>query len=265
MSSCSPLVDISVDNSGIATLTMQKQPVNSLSLDMIQDLIKALDEIENQKYKGVVLTSCLPKVFSAGLDLKEIYKPDLKRAEIFYVTFLELCTKLLGSKFITAAAINGHAPAGACILAMTCEYRVMIEGNFTIGLNEAKIGLILNKWIIQLMRDIIPVRQAELAITTAKMFSVDEALKVGLIDESVKNAEAAMTKCKDFIKQFDNIPQLARIDSKLKIKERPLTLLQNNSSEGISEFLKYINKPSVQNSLEEYINKIKQRKISGSK
>lgn len=51
-----------------------------------------------------------PKVFSAGLDIMEMYKPDLKRVEEFWTTLQEVWFKLFGSNFITAAAINVNRP-----------------------------------------------------------------------------------------------------------------------------------------------------------
>lgn len=48
----------------------------------------------------------VPTIFSAGLDIMEMYKPDLQRAELFWTTLQDVWLKLFGSKFITAAAIN---------------------------------------------------------------------------------------------------------------------------------------------------------------
>lgn len=45
-------------------------------------------------------------MFSAGLDIMEMYKPDMKRVETFWTTLQEVWIKLFGSNFITAAAIN---------------------------------------------------------------------------------------------------------------------------------------------------------------
>lgn len=73
---------------------------------------------------------------------------------------------------------KGHAPAGGCLLAMSCEYRVMVNGKFTIGLNETALGIVAPTWFMDTMCHTIPIRQAEYALTTARMFSVDEALKV---------------------------------------------------------------------------------------
>lgn len=61
---------------------------------------------------------------------------------------------------------------------MSCEYRVMMSGKFTIGLNETALGIVAPMWFMLTMENTIPRREAEFALTTARMFTVDEALKV---------------------------------------------------------------------------------------
>ena len=34
---------------------------------------------------------------------------------------------------------QGHSPAGGCLMALSCDYRVMAQGKFTIGLNEVQL------------------------------------------------------------------------------------------------------------------------------
>lgn len=57
MSSSGPPTGLEVDNEGIATLTMQRPPVNSLNLELLQNLNKAFDEVAKNKCKGLILTS----------------------------------------------------------------------------------------------------------------------------------------------------------------------------------------------------------------
>lgn len=254
-----PLVDLAVDNEGIAVLTMQRPPVNSLNLDLLQELDKSLDEVAKNKSRGLILTSASPTVFSAGLDIMEMYKPDFKRAETFWTTLQNVWIKLFGSNFVAVAAINGHAPAGGCLLSMSCEYRVMVSGKYTIGLNETALGIIAPTWFMDTMCHTIPVRHAELALTTAKMFTIDEALKVGLIDETASDKADAIEKGKKFIKRFDRIPPLARALTKQKIREGPLTKLQKNRKADVEEFLGFIKNPIVQQGLELYIQSLKQK------
>ncbi|CAB3220551.1 unnamed protein product [Arctia plantaginis] len=259
MSSSGPLTGLEVDNEGIATLTMQRPPVNSLNLELLQNLSKAFDEVSKNKCKALILTSNSPTVFSAGLDIMEMYKPDIKRAETFWTTLQEVWIKLFGSTFITAAAINGHAPAGGCLLAMSCEYRAMVGGKYKIGLNETALGIVAPKWFMDTMTNTISQREAELALTTARMFSVDEALKVGLIDEVATDKADSIAKCKDFIEKFDTIPPLARAITKQRIREQPLAWMKKNRTQDTQEFLNYLQNPKVQQALEMYIQILKMK------
>nr|ADB57048.1 enoyl-CoA isomerase [Heliothis virescens] len=261
MSSSGPLVDTAVDNEGIATVTMQRLPVNSLNLELLQAMSKSLDEVAKNKCKGMILTSASPTVFSAGLDIMEMYKPDMKRVETFWNTLQEAWIKLFGANFITAAAINGHAPAGGCLLSMSCEYRVMMSGKFSIGLNETALGIVAPTWFMHTMTNTIPQRQAEIALTTAKMFSVEEALKVGLIDETASDKADAVAKCKQFIKKFDKIPPLARSLTKQKIRAAPLSWMADNRKQDTQEFLMFVGNPKVQQSLEMYIQALRKRPL----
>lgn len=54
----------------------------------------------------------------------------------------------------------------------------MTGGNFSIGLNETALGIVAPNWFMDTMTNTIPVREAEYALTTARMFNVEEALKV---------------------------------------------------------------------------------------
>lgn len=73
--------------------------------------------------------------------------------------------------------MKGHAPAGGCLLASSCEYRVMCP-NFTIGLNETKLGIVAPLWFQSTYRNVLSIRDAEKALTLGTLFKTDEALKV---------------------------------------------------------------------------------------
>lgn len=122
------LVDIN-DKTGFATVSMNSLPVNSLSLPLLTALSSSLDALNKDNPRGMILTSVRPKsytslsrnliifafkaaktVFSAGIDINEMYKPDPVRVREFWLTLQECWIKLYGSSYPTAAAINGHSP-----------------------------------------------------------------------------------------------------------------------------------------------------------
>ena len=96
--------------------------------------------------KGLILTSSMPSVFCAGLEITEMYQPDRSRLESFWGSLQDLWINLYSCKLPTAAAIAGHSPAGGCLLTMCCDYRVMVGPKFTIGLNETQLGIVAPFW-----------------------------------------------------------------------------------------------------------------------
>lgn len=60
--------------------------------------------------------------------------------------------------------LKGASPAGGCLMAMTCEYRVFVDGKHNIGLNETKLGIVAPTWFKDLYISTIGYRRAELAL-----------------------------------------------------------------------------------------------------
>jgi 3,2-trans-enoyl-CoA isomerase len=91
--------------------------------------------------------------------------------------------------------------------------------NFTIGLNETKIGMVAPDWFIASMKNTVGPRQTELALTTGNLFTTDEALKIGLIDEVAVNKEEAISKAEKFLHRYDNVSPLARALTKQTLRK----------------------------------------------
>jgi len=262
MSSTEKLVNVEVnENTGVATVTMQRLPVNSLNLDLLSQLRDTLDQLEKNRSRGMILTSASPTVFSAGLDILEMYKKKTtdERMAQFWSTLQDVWLKLYGSSFPTVAAINGHSPAGGCLLAASCEYRVMVTGKFTIGLNETKLGIVAPTWFMDSMNGIIGTRRTELALTTGKLFTVDEAVKIGLIDETAADKTEAIAKSEKWLSQFDEISPAARNLTKQAFRQGPILRLQKNRDADLKAFLGVVNQPKVQQGLELYILSLKNK------
>ena len=81
------------------------------------------------------------------------------------------------------AAIAGHAPAGGCVLALCCDYRVMAEGPFRIGLNETQVGLVAPEGIQHLLRRVVGAYRAERMLIAGEMVESARAFEIGLVDE----------------------------------------------------------------------------------
>lgn len=253
------LINLSVnDKSGVAVLEFNRPPVNSLNTPLLKDISEALDEVGKNRSKGLILTSSSPTVFSAGLDIMEMYKPEPEKTKLFWSTLQEVWLKLYGSAYPTAAAINGHSPAGGCLLALSCEYRVMCP-KLTIGLNETRLGIMAPLWFQASMRNVMSIRDTEKALTLGTMFSTEEALKVGLIDEIASDKQDALDRCEQFIAQFAKVSPDARALTKKNFRGKDIAALENHREQDLQQFLFFVNQPKVQKGLEMYLASLKKK------
>lgn len=169
--------------------------------------------------------------------------------------------KFYGSSFPTVALINGHAPAGGCVLSLSCEYRVMLP-NFKIGLNEVPVGIVPPKFVFDCALNVLPRRQAEMALTLGTLFASDEALKLGLIDELATDENDARARCEAFLKKSFKIPASARSLTKQNFRGETLQYLRNPQSRSadVKRFVDHISRPSTQTYLEDYFANLKKSK-----
>ncbi|XP_055596907.1 enoyl-CoA delta isomerase 1, mitochondrial-like [Uranotaenia lowii] len=246
------------DKTGYATVTLNRPPVNSLNLDLLKAISETLDDLQNNKSRGMILTSSSKSVFSAGLDIMEMYKQKPERMKEFWSTLQDVWFKLYGSPFATVAVINGHSPAGGCLLSMCCEYRVMLP-KFTIGLNETQLGIVAPTWFMATMRNTISRRDAELALTLGTLFSTDEALNVGMIDEIVQSKEEGIARATAFLDRFKKISPQARSMTKQALRSKDIMELEDNRSQDIDLFIYAVTQPKVQKGLELYLEALKKK------
>lgn len=132
----------------------------------------------------------------------------------------------------------------------------------TIGLNETRLGIVAPVWFQSSMRNVMSIRDTEKALTLGQMFSTDEALKVGLIDEVAADKETAIKRCEEFLLQFAKISFDARAITKKNLRGKDLAELENNREADLQNFLFFLNQPKVQKGLELYLQSLKAKKSS---
>ena len=247
-------------------LRMQRPPVNSLSLEVLSSFAESLAEAESDPAcRAVVLASASPTVFCAGLDITEMHEPKPERLHQFWHTLQEVWIKLSTSRVATIAAIEGHSPAGGCMLAMSCDWRVMaladpIKGKpLTIGLNETKLGIVAPFWFADTMEYVVGARQTDLLLQTGALLTTEEALAVGLIDEAVAH-DQVMSRAAVKTKEFLSVPDSARHASKMLLRAPMAERLLASRQEDNASFSAFCLTPAVQASLGKYMAALKQKK-----
>ncbi|TAH20241.1 MAG: enoyl-CoA hydratase/isomerase family protein [Cytophagales bacterium] len=187
---------------GYAIAQLDRGKANPINLQMIRELIDLTAMMaEDSKVKGLILTG-KEGYFTAGLDLMELSKLDHEGMKNFWKEFTHMMAALVSFPKPLIAAITGHSPAGGCILAICCDYRVMAEGKYMIGLNEVPVGIIVPKHIHSLYAFWIGERNAYQNLMEGKLMSPEEAHHIHLIDHVVpmsKVLEKAEEKMRHYI------------------------------------------------------------------
>ncbi|XP_073844982.1 enoyl-CoA delta isomerase 1, mitochondrial-like isoform X2 [Musca autumnalis] len=246
------------ERTGFATLSMNRPPVNLLNLEMFLLLTSSIKELEQNKCRGVILTSTSDSVFSAGLDIKEMYQPNVERLREFWTAFQDTWLAWYGTGLPTLALINGHSPAGGCVLSTCCEYRIMLP-NFKIGLNEAQFGLVAPNFVRASFRNVLTNRIAEMALYEGKMFQSAEALNIGLVDELANSKEEGHEKCIKFLQTFSKVDPLTRSLTKQQFRGKDLDDLRRDKKRDMDDFVEFVTQSHIQMKLGSYLEKLKNK------
>jgi enoyl-CoA hydratase/carnithine racemase len=168
----------------IHELQLARAPVNALNPELCSELSAAIARAILDGAQGIVLSGG-PKVFSAGLDVPYLLTLGDDRIALTsaWECFFGAVRALANSPVPVVAAISGHAPAGGCVLALCCDYRVMAQGPFQIGLNETRVGLVAPDGIQHLMRRAVGAHRAERLLVGGELVDAQRALEMGLVDE----------------------------------------------------------------------------------
>jgi len=170
-----------IQHGHIHEIKLMRPPVNALNFELLDALVKAITTAPAYGARGLVLSGG-EKVFSGGLDVPYLMSLDKEGLLRCWSRFFDAARALANSPVPVAAAIAGHNPAGGCVLALCCDYRVMAHGPFRIGLNETQVGLIVPEAIQYLMRRVIGAQRAERLIVAGAMIESAHAHEIGLVD-----------------------------------------------------------------------------------
>lgn len=186
----SALVDI-IPHGAIREIRLARAPVNALNTDLCRALITALNAAQADGMRGIVLSGN-DKVFSAGLDVPHLlsHGDDHHALLDSWQAFFGVARTLAESRVPVVAALTGHSPAGGCVLALCCDYRIMARSPdparpFAIGLNETQVGLVAPEGIQQLLRRVVGIHRAERLLVSGELVPAGRALDIGLVDELV--------------------------------------------------------------------------------
>jgi len=240
-------------DSGLATITLNRPDKrNAISYELIADLLRALEEVENSSARVLILTGA-GKAFCSGMDLdnlKSLIGRTPEQSLEDTRTMAALFRSLYEFPRPTIAAVNGAAIAGGTGLALLCDFTLAVpEAKF--GYTEVRIGFVPAIVSTFLLRQ-VGEKIARDLLFTGRIFDAEEALRMGLLNQIVpqerlmerarelavqlmENSPASLTRTKHLLTDLTR----AELDSQIEVAIGENAAIRSTADfrEGIAAFL----------------------------
>jgi enoyl-CoA hydratase len=179
------------DDGAVRVLEMASGSANPLGPALTAEMRRALREAAaDERVRGVVLASASPRFFSIGFDLPAILPLGRAAMTEFFGEANGLWRDLLTFPGPVVAAIERHAVAGGCIVALCCDHRIVEEGRVLVGINEMKLGVPNPLLADAALRQLVGGRVARDVVAFGEFYEPAAALALGLVDSVVPKGEA---------------------------------------------------------------------------
>ena len=214
-----------VERDGIAVLSADRPPANAMNLELLDELVEAIEGVAAAAPAALVLAG-RPGFFSAGLDLKAVpgYGPPEQRRLVDGINRMALGA--YGLPCPVVCAITGHAIAGGFVLAVCGDHRVAAtEGRY--GLTEVKVGVPYPQAAIGVVRAELTAPAARLLVLGNRLVDAAECVRLGAFDEAVA-PDLVLDRAVEVAQELGELP--ADVYARTKAELRGATLAQLRSA-----------------------------------
>ncbi len=245
---------LTLDYDGPLALVTLNRPDkrNAISHELINELLRALGEVESSAAQVLILTGA-GKAFCSGMDLDNLRSIAGRTQEENLAdsrTMALLFRMLYEFPKVTISAVNGPAIAGGCGLATLCDFTLAsTEAKF--GYTEVRIGFVPAIVSTFLLRQ-VGEKHARDLLLTGRIIGAEEAFRLGLVNEIVapdqllhrarelaasllQNSPASLVATKRLLKNYASVelgPQVAAA-----VEENARIRTTADFREGVSSFL----------------------------
>src|SRR5437773_9450483 len=165
----------------IAVVTLNRpERRNALSLELMQELIRALDVIGKDRDLRVVILAAAGKVFSSGHDLSEMVGRDVNEYREIFDVCTELMEKIQSIPQPVIAQVQGVATAAGCQLVAACDLAVA-STNARFATPGVNIGLFCSTPMVAVSRNLARKHVMEMLLT-GDLVSAEDAQRTGLVN-----------------------------------------------------------------------------------
>ncbi len=167
----------------IATITINREKaMNALNSQVLDELNGALDAVDLDQVRCLILTGAGQKSFVAGADIGEMSTLTKAEGEAFGKKGNDVFRKLETFPIPVIAAVNGFALGGGCEISMSCDIRICSD-NAIFGQPEVGLGITPGFGGTQRLARLVGAGMAKQLIYTARNIKAAEAHRIGLVNE----------------------------------------------------------------------------------
>ena len=181
---------VNVDLQGaVAVLTIDRpKALNALNPEVLADLKAAFEGIDQNTVRCVVLTGAGDKSFVAGADIGSMSTMTKAEGEAFGKLGNDIFLMIESFPLPVIAAVNGFALGGGCELAMSCDIRICSD-NAVFGQPEVGLGITPGFGGTQRLARLVGMGMAKQMLYTARNIDASEALRIGLVNAVLPQAD----------------------------------------------------------------------------
>jgi enoyl-CoA hydratase len=169
-------------SAGVLVISLDKPPANAIGEQLLADLSVALGRAADDDAVRAVVVTGTGAFFSGGFDFAASRRDD-QVAHGLYRLYRDCHLRLLTLPKPTVAMVNGHAIAGGLVVALACDRRIAVDGDFRIGLNEVEVGASFPRAAFEIVRLRLTHAAATELILGAKLLPAHAGTALGLFSD----------------------------------------------------------------------------------
>ena len=227
-------VKLHIEN-GIATVALAKGKVNALNEPLVEEIHATFKDVQSDRAVKAAILTGQGKFFCFGFDIPEFMSYSKEDFMRYLAKVVDLYAYLFMYPKPVVAALNGHATAGGCVLAIVCDYRIMARGKARIGLTELNLGSTVTNSAIAMLKYSIGGARAEKLLYTGALLSAEEAYDLGLVSE-VMDYESIAKEALRVAQNFAGKEANAFRSTKLRLRESVSKEMERLRQSSIQEF-----------------------------
>ncbi len=196
-------------DSGVGIIKLNNPPANAYDHEVMKEIDDVIYQVRfDPDVKVVVLTSDLPRFFSAGANVQALKTMNAYQRAAFDLHAHEVLAKFERTPKLIIAAISGHCLGGGLEIALACDIRFMVDSGARIGLTEANLGVIPGTGGTQRLPRLIGLSRALDLMVTGASIEPPQALELGMVNR-LYPADQLMNETMEYARKLAQGPAFA--------------------------------------------------------